>query len=174
MAAGTKKAASIPNRPEIERVVDFEPARLRAPFLLRCAAVALDYMVFIFLPVAWLLFSRLLSESATGAFVAGIAWYLGVIITVLNLLVVPLIRGQSVGKMAAGLTILKTDGTRAGMRTILLRNLLGYAITLLTLGLGFLIVAFNNSGRALHDLIAGTIVVRGRKSTLAPEANGET
>ena len=167
MAAGTKKAASIPHRPEMERIRDFEPVRLRAPFLLRCAAVAIDYMIFIFFPVVWLLTSRLLSESSTGASVAGISWYLGVILTIVNLFVVPLMRGQSVGKMVAGLTILKTDGARPGLRTILIRNLLGYAITVLTLGLGFLIVAFNNSGRALHDLIAGTVVVRGRKSRLA-------
>ena len=164
MAAGTKKAASISHRPEIERIVDFEPERLRAPFLLRCAAVAVDYMIFIFFPVAWLLSSRLLSESATGTSLAGIAWYLGMILTILHLRVLPLVRGQSVGKMLTGLTILRIDGAGAGLWTVLIRNLLGYAITLLTLGLGFLIVAFNNSGRALHDLIAGTVVVRGRKS----------
>ena len=167
MAAGTKKAVSIPHRPEIERIVDFEPERLRAPFLLRCAAVAIDYMIFIFFPVTWLLFSRLLSETATGTSVAGISWYLGIILTVLNLLILPLLRGQSIGKMVAGLTILKTDGSRPGLRSVLIRNLLGYSITLLTLGLGFLMVAFNNSGRALHDLIAGTIVVRGRKQRLS-------
>src|SRR2546425_1151244 len=42
----------------------------------------------------------------------------------------------------------------------LLRNFIGYPVALLPFGLGFLIVTVNPSGRALHDLIAGTIVVR--------------
>jgi uncharacterized RDD family membrane protein YckC len=43
------------------------------------------------------------------------------------------------------------------------RDVVGYALTVLTLGFGFLIAAVIPSGRALHDYIAGTIVIRGRK-----------
>jgi uncharacterized RDD family membrane protein YckC len=34
------------------------------------------------------------------------------------------------------------------------------------MGLGFLLAAFTPSGRALHDYIAGTIVVFGKKRAL--------
>ena len=37
---------------------------------------------------------------------------------------------------------------------------MGYPLSLLPLGLGFLIVTVSPTGRALHDFIAGTIVVR--------------
>jgi uncharacterized RDD family membrane protein YckC len=166
MAVGTGKAESGPDRLEMEKIVDFAPERLRAPFFLRCAAVAIDYMVFIMLPVAWLMFSEILSDSPSGVSVAAISWYLGVILSIVNLLVLPIWKGQSVGKVVAGLTIVKMDGSRPGIRTLIFRNLLGYAITLLTFGLGFLVSAVNNSGRALHDYLGGTTVVRGRKSRL--------
>lgn len=166
MAEATKQAVSTPYRPEKEKIVDFAPERLRAPFFLRCAAIAIDYMILIIFPVAWLLISKLVSESASGISISGITWFTGIVLTLMNLVVLPLWRGQTVGKMITGLTILKMDGTRIGMRELLLRNILGYGITVLTVGLGFLIAAINKSGRALHDLIGGTIVVRGRKSQL--------
>ena len=40
------------------------------------------------------------------------------------------------------------------------RRLFGLGITILTLGLGFLIVLFDERRRALQDLVAGTVVVR--------------
>ncbi len=163
MAAGTRKAASVPYRPEKEKIVDFAPERLRAPFFLRCAALAIDYMILIVFPVAWLLLSKLLGDSSDVS-IAGISWFSGIALSILNFLVLPLWKGQTAGKMAAGITILKMDGTRIDARTLLLRNLLGYGLTLLTFGLGFLLSAVNNSGRALHDFVGGTVVVRARKS----------
>jgi uncharacterized RDD family membrane protein YckC len=65
--------------------------------------------------------------------------------------------------MLAGITILNTDGTPVRLAGIVKRNILGYIITILTLGIGFFIVAVNKSGRALHDYIAGTTVVYARK-----------
>lgn len=166
MAEATKQAMSIPNRPEKEKIVDFAPERLRAPFFLRCAAIAIDYIILVIFPVAWLLISSIVSQSASGISISVIAWITGVLLTLLNFFVLPLWRGQTVGKMITGLTILRMDGTRIGIRQLLFRNVLGYGITVLTVGFGFLIAAINISGRALHDLIGGTIVVRGRKTRL--------
>jgi uncharacterized RDD family membrane protein YckC len=164
MAAAAKKAVSSPARPKQEKVINFEPERLRAPFFLRCAALAIDYLLFISPPVFWLLISRPLSDSGATASIAPAAWLLGVVVSIVNVLVLPLWRGQSAGKLLTGLTILNTDGTKIGIATLVKRNLLGYFVTLLTLGIGFLISAVNARGRSLHDLIAGTVVVRGRKT----------
>ncbi len=166
MTARNKKDTAVAERRQREKVVDFDPVGLRAPFLLRCAAAAIDYIVLIVCPVAWLLLSEMLSDGSAGVSVASISWYFGILLTILNLFVAPLWRGQSIGKMVTGITILRTDGTHPVIRNILLRNLAGYSITLLTLGLGFLIAAVNNSGRALHDFIGGTVVIRGRRSRL--------
>jgi uncharacterized RDD family membrane protein YckC len=48
----------------------------------------------------------------------------------------------------------------------LLRHLIGYPLTILTVGLGFLFSIFNARGRALHDYLAGTTVIYGQRKIL--------
>jgi len=40
-----------------------------------------------------------------------------------------------------------------------IRRILGYAISVLPLGIGLFYIAFNKKHRALHDVVAGTVVV---------------
>jgi len=47
-----------------------------------------------------------------------------------------------------------------GIGRAFLRHFVGYPLSAFTLGLGFIIAALNPRGRGLHDLIAGTIVIR--------------
>jgi uncharacterized RDD family membrane protein YckC len=90
-------------------------------------------------------------------------WFLGGILFVINFVLLPLFSGQTIGKMLFGLTIVKLDGTPVHLMGLLVRNVLGYLITAMSFGLGFLVSAVNNSGRSLHDYIAGTVVIQGRK-----------
>ncbi|MEO6051742.1 MAG: RDD family protein [Pyrinomonadaceae bacterium] len=153
-----------PNRPSgTEAIINFSPRALRAPFFLRCAALCIDYIVLLTPPVGWLVFCKLLSESGSTT-IGTTVWVLGIILFLINFLLLPLIRGQTLGKMVAGLTILNLDGSPVALIGLVKRNILGYFATILTLGLGFLISAVNTSGRSLHDFIAGTIVVSGRKT----------
>ncbi len=146
-----------------ERIVDFSPVQLQAPFFLRCAALFIDYMVLLVVPLGWLLFGRLLNDGGPALTLGVNVWLFVLILWLINFLLLPLLRGQTLGKMLTGLTILNLDGTNIRLGRILLRNTVGYLVTALTLGLGFLISAVNSSGRALHDFVAGTVVVRGRK-----------
>jgi uncharacterized RDD family membrane protein YckC len=67
-------------------------------------------------------------------------------------------RGATVGQRLLGLEVEAEDGTRpAGLSRAFLR-LLGYGLSACLFGVGFLLIAF--TGRALHDRIAGTRVVR--------------
>ncbi len=70
-----------------------------------------------------------------------------------------LTRGRTLGKLAAGVTIVRADGEELDYSTMLLR-VLGYALCGLTLGLGFLSVPFTKQKRGLHDFIAGTRVIQ--------------
>lgn len=70
-----------------------------------------------------------------------------------------LMHGQTLGKLAGGVAIVRVDGEALGYRTMLLR-VLGYAVCGLTLGLGFLPILFTKDKRGLHDFIAGTRVVQ--------------
>lgn len=147
-----------------EMIVDFAPDRVKAPFMVRCGALFIDYALMLTVPVGWLIVSGWLSETGTQGSIGGAVWLIWLLVYVLNYLALPMLRGQTIGKMFFGVTILAADGTRLTLGRAAIRHLPGYLLTLLTFGLGFLLAAFNKGGRSLHDLVAGTIVVRARKT----------
>jgi len=71
-------------------------------------------------------------------------------------------RGQTLGQIAADIKVVGTDGRPADLRIAVLRYL-GYWVCALTLGIGFLIIAFDARKQGLHDKIADTCVVRVRR-----------
>ena len=164
MATAASRAVSTVGSGEREKVIGFSPVELKAPFLLRCAALFIDYMLFLALPVVSLAFSIVFGETSADIGVGRLAWITGIILFLLNSVLLPMYRGQSTGKMLLGLSIVRTDGSAPRPADIFRRNLLGYVLTVLTLGIGFLIAAVNSSGRSLHDLVARTVVVRARKT----------
>lgn len=148
-------------------VVGFDPEKLRAPFLLRCGALLIDYIFVLIAPVASLLFSKMLGNSGAmliNSAVSDTGWVIAILFAAANLLALQTFTGQSIGKMMTGIRIVKTDGNLPGAWTILFRSLVGYTVTAATFGLGFLFAAFSGKGRALHDLIAGTVVTYARRT----------
>jgi uncharacterized RDD family membrane protein YckC len=163
MAAVAERAPTNSKHGVDERIVEFSMDRVRAPFLLRCAALLIDYLLMLLLPTSWLIISGWLDETGVRSIGIGV-WIIGLIVFATNFLLFPLIRGRTIGKGLLGLTILRSDGSSLNFRSLILRNIVGYALTLLTGGLGFLLSAVNASGRALHDFVGGTVVVRARKT----------
>lgn len=68
--------------------------------------------------------------------------------------------GQTPGRMALGIAVVRRDGRPAGYGRALARAALGGGLEVLTLGLGRLVALFNRERRGLADLVAGTRVVR--------------
>jgi uncharacterized RDD family membrane protein YckC len=137
--------------------------RLSAPFLLRCGALLIDYILLAGVLAFATMLARLFGDMRRGGSVVLLAGYIAVgVVAVLNFVLVAGLTGRTLGKWIAGLRVERKDGRRAGFARLLARHTVGYALTLLTLGLGLLLAAFNSSGRALHDLLAGTVVVRSR------------
>ena len=136
--------------------------RVRAPFSLRCGALLIDYTLIVAIVASATLFARTLggSISLTGEATLGIGYLFSLAVLVVNFLVLPVFTGTTVGKWATGLRIERQSGEPLGFGRATLRHTFGYLISLLTLGLGFFLAAFDAEGRALHDRIAGTIVVR--------------
>jgi len=136
--------------------------RLRAPFPLRCGALLIDYIALVSIVVLGTLVARMLGGGAraagNSAEAAGIL--LAIMMAILNLVVLPGVTGLTLGKWATGLRIERNDGGRPGIGRALLRHFIGYPLSFALLGLGFLIAAVSVHGRGLHDMIAGTIVVR--------------
>ena len=142
---------------------DFVPSDFQPPFLLRFGSVIIDYIVLLILPITGLLSEKLVGGTGFGIFSDRTIWLIAVIFAGLNVVILPLILGQTAGMMLAGIRIVSKDGSTAGRGAVLARQTIGYLITLGTLGLGFLVSAVNSSGRTLHDFLTGTALVRARK-----------
>ena len=67
-------------------------------------------------------------------------------------------RGQTVGKMAVGIKVVTADGQKPGVRAVLLREVVGKAVSAVILFLGFLLIAVDGRKRGLHDRIGSTFV----------------
>ena len=67
-------------------------------------------------------------------------------------------RGQTLGQMVVNVKVVRADGEPVDLRTAVLR-FLGYIVCVLTLGIGFLVAAFDDRKQGLHDKIANTYVV---------------
>jgi uncharacterized RDD family membrane protein YckC len=159
--------------------------RYRAPFSLRCGAFLVDYILLAAIIAFSTMMARvggrpraLASTSETlGFFIAGA-------IALLNFVGLTALRGQTLGKWATGLCIRRSDGEPLNLVRSLMRHLIAYPLSFLILGLvflaadfptaalvaaggfaltlalGFAMAAVGANGRALHDIIADTVVVR--------------
>lgn len=158
----TTEATAIGRAPAKPRPAKVIVPRARAPFSLRCGALLIDYIVLVAILAFSTLISRMLGGGArtagTSSETAGIL--IAMAVAVLDLGVLAGLTGLTIGKWATGLRIERTNGERLGMGHALLRHFVGYPVSLATLGLGFVFAIFSSRGRALHDLIADTIVVR--------------
>lgn len=70
-------------------------------------------------------------------------------------------RGQTLGKMALGIKVIKTDGnTRVGYLSAFLREIIGKIVSAMIFGLGYLWMLWDSKKQTWHDKIAKTIVIR--------------
>ncbi|HAB17693.1 MAG TPA: RDD family protein [Verrucomicrobiota bacterium] len=67
--------------------------------------------------------------------------------------------GATPGKQLLGLRIVREDGSRLGYGRAALR-FAAELVTMMTFGAGYLLIAIHPEKRALHDLLAGTKVIR--------------
>jgi uncharacterized RDD family membrane protein YckC len=68
-------------------------------------------------------------------------------------------KGRTVGKLMLGMKVVRSDGSRVGYLRAFGRCW-GYVLCCLTLGFGFLAIAWNKQKRGLHDLVCDTMVIK--------------
>lgn len=68
--------------------------------------------------------------------------------------------GQTPGKMAVRIKVIRTDGTEAGYARAFLREVVGKFLSKIILGIGYLMVAIDPRKQGLHDKIADTYVIK--------------
>ncbi|HST86472.1 MAG TPA: RDD family protein [Kineosporiaceae bacterium] len=147
-------------------VLDLRPAS----FITRALALALDLIVtgILVLLVFWLLAATtsVLDQAAGSAL--GLVVSLGVLIGI-PITVETLTRGRSLGKLAAGLRVVRDDGGPIRARHALIRGLLGVLELYWSFGSIALITSLlNRRGKRLGDLLAGTYVIRERSPREQP------
>lgn len=68
--------------------------------------------------------------------------------------------GQTPGKMALRIQVVRCDGTPMTYGRAFLREVIGKFASGIILGIGYLMVAFDRNKQGLHDRIAGTYVIK--------------
>lgn len=86
--------------------------------------------------------------------------YPELIISLAYFVVLTVVYGQTLGKMALGIKVVSQDGRSNAWGPILLRETIGKFLSGIILLIGYLMIAFDGKKRALHDRIAETYVVR--------------
>jgi uncharacterized RDD family membrane protein YckC len=71
----------------------------------------------------------------------------------------------TVGKMALGIIVTDVEGRRIGFGRATGRYF-AKILSALILGIGFLMVAFTQRKQGLHDMLAGTLVIRGQAPSI--------
>lgn len=162
MSAVSDRTAEIKRPASREVIIGFSPEAVRAPFLLRCGALIIDYIIVITIPVIGLLLSRFAGNDGAKLLNDGLnnaGWLIAVLVGLTNVVLLPMFSGQTLGKIITGIRIVAIDGSAPTIGSIALRQTVGYFFTFVTLGLGFFLSAFSSRGRALHDFISGTVVI---------------
>ena len=149
-AAGVVPVSAAPTRPVISAVG-------YGGFLIRAGALIIDGLV-LFIPVA----------IVRGVFGSSLGL---VVIVVGEWLYFALLESSSwqatVGKKALGLAVVNADGTRLSFGRASVRYI-AKIVSYLTLCIGFMMAGWTAQKRALHDMIAETLVVK-RAATHAPQ-----
>lgn len=68
-------------------------------------------------------------------------------------------RGTTPGKHLLGMFVIKEDGERVGLATMILREWIGKAISGMVFSLGFLWILIDRDNQGWHDKLASTYVV---------------
>jgi uncharacterized RDD family membrane protein YckC len=122
----------------------------------------IDYIVLVLIMAFSVMIARLIGGGArmAGGTAEKVGIVLALVVAVFDLTVMAGLTGRSIGKWTTGLRIERMSGGPPGILRAVLRHFIGYPLSLLPFGLGFLMATVSPTGRSLHDLIAGTIVVR--------------
>jgi uncharacterized RDD family membrane protein YckC len=127
-------------------------------------SIAAAVIVGIFIAIV-LLSDESIDDSNDSLFIIGSAIVMVLALIVINWLYEALMtsspRGATLGKLALGLRIMRADGAQLSFGRASARHFLKFMITpLVPLAIGYLMAAFTARKRALHDVLADTLVIR--------------
>lgn len=120
----------------------------------RLGAFLVDFAISVLVGIVGLVIgSAMDGDGSVVNFVLSIGYWIVVLIMVAT-------RGQSPGKIAIGIKIVKTDGSSIGFGTTLLREIIGKLVSSIIILLGYIWILFDGQRQGWHDKIASTYVVK--------------
>lgn len=153
-----------PPQAAVQDIVDPAAGVLLAERGTRLGASLLDGLIFMLMVYAPMVAMALMADEAgESAFVlamglAGIGFLVYVAINIRFMIA----NGQSIGKKACGIKVVRADGSRASIsRLVWLRNVLNIVLGFIPLyGIIDSLFIFGHARRCLHDHLADTIVIK--------------
>ncbi len=131
---------------------------VQAPEVGKLASPAKRLIAFILdliIPVIALSMLIGMSESSTFMSILGTLLYLAYIVGAIYLF----LRGTTPGKRVMGMFVVKENGKRAGLLTMLLRETVGKWLSGLVMSLGWIWILIDKENQGWHDKLASTYVV---------------
>lgn len=141
-------ASPLPPMPEAPPVAPMAQVEY-AGFWVRYAAVFIDGLI-LMIPTA--LLRLFLDESILGTLAQYAVMWAYYIFMTKNY-------QATLGKQALGLMVLSEKGPELTLGQLVLRETVGKLLSTFTLLIGYIMAAFTDRKRALHDMLAGTVVV---------------
>ena len=145
---------------------DYTPkSRPKAGFWIRVVATLLDSVLlcivqFILTLIITLVIGLMGIAAGEDPAVSFIIWLFGTTISLGYAVFFIGYCGQTPGKMALRIKVVCTDGSQLTYGRAAKREVLGKFVSSILLGIGYLMVAFDNQKQGLHDKIANTYVIK--------------
>lgn len=98
--------------------------------------------------------------GSDGLAIFAITWLCSVVVSVTYYVFFTGYNGQTPGKMALRIQVIRTDGSPMTYGKAFLREIPCKFISGILLGIGYLMVAFDQQKQGLHDRMAGTYVIK--------------
>ena len=92
--------------------------------------------------------------------ISTVLWLFGVVLSLGYAVFFTGYCGQTPGKMALRIKVIRTDGSQISYGRAALREIPGKFISSILLGIGYIMVAFDRQKQGLHDKIADTYVIK--------------
>lgn len=109
-----------------------------------------------FLPISTVSNSELVASS-----IATTSSSIAMIVSILYYVILIGKKGQTFGKMALGIKVVKVDTNQVpGIGGAVIREVVGKFLSAIILGIGYLWMIWDPKKQALHDKIASTVVIR--------------
>jgi uncharacterized RDD family membrane protein YckC len=140
----SSETSTMPESAQVGQVAAVE----YAGFWVRVAAALVDFAI--------LLVPMMIVNVITAKFLGGFA---GTVLMWTYAIYMLSTRQATFGKMAVGIKVVTVDGKNATTGKLALREIVGKILNMLTLYIGFIMVAFTAKKQGLHDMIASTVVV---------------